>query len=81
MPFYIRNDEAGRLAEEYRALTGLSSKSDAVIDALRRAIADRRDVIPLAERVETVIEIGRRLGPCDPAFDMKRFSDELSGED
>lgn len=80
MPFYIRNDEAGRLAEEYRALTGLPSKSDAVIAALRRAIADRRDASPLAERVEAVVEAARRLGPHDPAFDMKRFSDELSGE-
>ena len=80
MPLYIKDDEVDALAAELQSLSGTRSKTEAVRSALQNEIKRKRKEIPLAERIAKLQEKVRKLGPGDPDFDMKKFSDELSGD-
>ena len=81
MPLYIRDDEVDKLAAEVQALTGARTKTDAVKTALRHEIERVRRRAPLSERLEPIWAIVDAIGPVDPDFDMKAFTDEMWGED
>lgn len=80
MAMHIRGEEIDQLAEEYQKLTGAKTKADAVRSALRRAIREETERAPLCERVGSFQDDLAALGRIDPAFDMKRFTDEMWGE-
>ena len=80
MPLYIRDDQVDALAVELQAVTGAPSKTEAVRVALQHELERNRAKMPLLERIAAIQEKVRRLGPRDPDFDMKKFSDELSGD-
>ena len=80
MPLYIRDDEVDRLAAVVQKLTGAATKTEAVKAALKHEIENVRNRVPLSKRLEAAKEIARSIGPRDPAFDMKSFTDEMWGD-
>lgn len=80
MPLYIRDDEVDALANELQTLSGTVTKTEAVRSALRNEIKRKRAEVPLIERIKKIQDRVAAMGPSDPNFDMKKFSDELSGD-
>ncbi len=77
MPLYIENDEVDRLAIEAQNLTGAPTKTEAVRQALEHEIARARQALPLRARIEAAVAKAHAMGPGDPNFDMKQFTDEM----
>ncbi|WP_299568029.1 MULTISPECIES: type II toxin-antitoxin system VapB family antitoxin [Roseobacteraceae] len=77
MPLYIRDDKVDELAEQVMQATGAKTKTDAVRQALQAALAAKLDKIPLADRIAPIQARLAALGPVDPDFDMKSFTDEM----
>jgi antitoxin VapB len=77
MALYIRDPEVDDLVAEVQRLRNTATKTEAVKTALKKDIEAAKAEVPLSERLEKVIEMARKLGPRDPDFDMKKFSDEL----
>ena len=77
MPLYIREDDVAALAVEVQAMTGASTKTEAVRLALQHEIERHRKSTPLRERLAKATALAEAIGPVDPAFDMKVFTDAL----
>lgn len=77
MPLYIRDNEVDALAAELQAVSGATNKTEAVRTALLHELERNRAKVPLSERLARLQARVAELGPLDPDFDMKRFSDEL----
>jgi len=77
MPLYIRDDDVDALAVELQIKTGVSTKTEAVRNALRHELDRIASETPLRERLAALREKARTLGLPNPDFDMKRFSDGL----
>ena len=80
MPLYIKDNEVDALAAELQSVSGARSKTEAVRTALQNEIKRKRKEIPLIERIKEIQDRVAALGPGDPDFDMKKFSDDLSGD-
>ena len=81
VPLYIRDDEVDELATQVQALTGARTKTDAVKAALQHEIERIRRRAPLQEPLKPIWAMVDAIGPVDPNLDMKKFTDELWGED
>lgn len=77
MPLYIKDPVVAEMAEELRKLTSARSKTEAVRQALRSALEAATERPTKAQGLREAIAIARRIGPFDPDFDQKRFSDEM----
>lgn len=77
MSMHIRGDEIIELAETYERLCGAPSKAEAVRIALRKAIAAEKAKKPLKDQIAPLQDELAALGPFDPSFDMKAFTDEM----
>ena len=77
MPLFIRDDEVDALADELKRVTKAPSKTDAVRRALRDALERETSKQSLMERLAPVLAEADAMGPTDPDFDMKRFTDEM----
>ena len=80
MPLYIRDDTVDDLAVRFMKLTGAKSKTDAVRNALMAQLKAEANRKPLLDRLESILERADNLGPGDPDFDMKAFTDDLWDE-
>lgn len=80
MPLYIRDDEVDALAVKVQAMTGAPTKTEAVRLALQHEIERNRKATPLRERLAKAQALAQEIGPLDPAFDMKAFTDSLWDE-
>lgn len=80
MPLYIRDDEVAKLARELQKATRAPTLTEAVRTALQHEMERARGATPLAQRIRRYQEQVAAAGPDDPAFDMKRFTDEMWGE-
>lgn len=80
MALYIRDPEVDALAEEVRRLTRAKTKTEAVRDALEARLAQARSAAPGPARFARSLAMADALGPGDPEFDMKAFTDELWGD-
>jgi antitoxin VapB len=80
MALFIRDAEVDALAEEVRKLTKAKTKTDAVRDALRTRLAEARRTLPIHERLARAKALGDAMGPNDPEFDMKTYTDEMWGD-
>lgn len=80
MPLYIRDDGVAALAEQVRKALGAATKTEAVKTALLRELEHARAKPSLGERLAPAIALARSIGPKDPAFDMKAFTDEMWDE-
>lgn len=80
MALFIRDPEVDALAEEIRRITKAKTKTEAVRSALQARLAEARRAMPLRERLARSKALADAMGPSDPAFDMKTYSDEMWGE-
>ncbi len=77
MALYIKDQKVDDLAAKVQKLTGAKSKTEAVRECLEEKV---RFIEANAKRLPTLDELRARvaaMGPSDPDFDMKKFSDEL----
>lgn len=81
MPLYIRDDEVAQLAEELKVVTGASNKTEAVRTALKDALERNEKLLSFQERIRAIQDRVAAIGERDPDFDMKKFSDEMWGDD
>ncbi len=79
MALFIRDARVEALAEEVRKATNARSKTEAVRNALTAQLAATRRALPLRERLKRSQAMADALGPFDPDFDMKAFTDEMWG--
>lgn len=77
MPLYIRDDKVDDLATRFMKLSGAKTKTEAVRMALTAQLAAEQARKPLLDRLEPLLQRADALGPSDPEFDMKRFTDEM----
>jgi len=78
MALYIRDDAVDALAVELQRLTGASTKTEAVRQALQTALDDKRSEIPLVERLRQIRAEAAAAGLVpNPNFDQKAFFDEM----
>ncbi len=80
MALFIRNAEVDALAEEVRKLTKAKTKTEAVRRALEAQLAQARRAAPLEDRLARAKALADAIGPSDPGFDMKAYTDEMWGE-
>jgi antitoxin VapB len=80
MALFIRDPEVDALAEELRRLTKAKTKTEAVRRALEAQLAQARRTLPAKERFARSKILADAMGPSDPTFDMKAYSDEMWGE-
>ena len=81
MPLYIRDNDVDALAGQLQKAMKAPSKTEAVRTALANELERNRARTPLMERIKKLQEEVRDLGPRDPNFDMKRFTDEMWEDD
>ena len=80
MALFIRDPEVAALAEEVRRVTKARTKTEAVRSALQARLAEVRRALPLRDRLARSKSLADALGPSDPGFDMKAYTDEMWGE-
>lgn len=80
MALFIRDAEVDALAEEVRKLTKARTKTEAVRQALQTQLAQARQALPVKDRLARSKALADAMGPSDPTFDMKAYSDEMWGE-
>lgn len=80
MALYIRDPEVDALAEEVRKATRAKTKTDAVRAALQAQLVRSRQALTGPERFARSLALADALGPADPDFDMKAYTDELWGD-
>lgn len=80
MALFIRDAEVDALAEEVRKLTKARTKTEAVRQALQDQLARARRALPLKTRLARSKTLADAMGPSDPGFDMKYYTDEMWGD-
>ena len=80
MSLYIRDNDVDALAKQVQQVIKAPNKTEAVRIALRNELERARQIIPLKERVKKYQQAARALGPDNPNFDMKKFTDEMWGD-
>ena len=80
MSLYIRDNDVDALAKEVQKVIKAPNKTEAVRIALRNELERAKQVMPLKERVKKYQAAARALGPDNPNFDMKKFTDEMWGD-
>ncbi|SIT58755.1 conserved hypothetical protein [Mesorhizobium prunaredense] len=76
MPLYIRDKEVDALATKLQHEINAASKTEAVRIALLHELERNHARKPLRDRIAVLQEKCAALGPSDPTFDMKAFTDE-----
>lgn len=79
MALYIRDNEVDVLARQVQDATNAPSKTEAVRIALQNELERVRKAVPLEVRIGQIQDAVKTMGQEDPDFDMKAFTDELSG--
>ncbi|WP_421915057.1 type II toxin-antitoxin system VapB family antitoxin [Mesorhizobium sp.] len=79
MPLYVKDREVDRLVLEVQRLTKAPSKAEAVRRALTHEIERARGKQSVSERLVEAVRMAGEIGADHPNFDMKAYSDELSG--
>jgi len=80
IPLYIRDDSVDTLAAKVQAATGVRTKTEAVRLALEHELTRIAAAKSFDERNVGVMAMADALGPSDPAFDMKAYTDEMWGD-
>lgn len=80
MPLYIRDSSVDALAGELQIAIKAPSKTEAVRIALQHELDRTRQELPIRRRLAKALELADAMGPGDPAFSMKAFTDEMWDE-
>ena len=79
MPLYIRDNGVDELAGELQVALKAASKTEAVRIALRHELDRTRQELPIRQRLAKALELADAIGPADPEFSMKAFTDDMWG--
>ena len=77
MALYIRDPEVDALAEAVQKATNAPTKTEAVRKALKAELARARTGKTIREKLAEAVALADAMGPSDPDFDMKAFTDEM----
>ncbi|PZN98279.1 MAG: histidinol dehydrogenase [Hyphomicrobiales bacterium] len=77
MPLYIRDDQVDELATKLQHLTGTTTKTQVVRQALEREISRLEAARPLEELIAKSMALADAMGAGESDFDMKAFTDEM----
>lgn len=77
MSLYVRDDDVRQLAERLKEASGAKTVTEAVRMALRHELERVGDSLPMDARLDKALSLADAMGPTDPTFDEKRFSDNL----
>ena len=80
MALYIRDETVDDLAKQLAKVTA-QSKTAAVREALETRLAEISDKTPLLQRIRPILQQMDDIGPVDPEFNMKEFTDDMWGEE
>lgn len=80
MPLFIKDDAVDDLAKQYQKLIGADTKTEAVRDSLRKSLEALKQEKTLTERIAAIQDKADALGPSDPDFNLKKFTDEMWGD-
>jgi antitoxin VapB len=80
MALYIRDEDVDRLASELQQISKAPTKTEAVRRALENELARARKTLPVEDKLAKARAIADAMGPGDPKFDMKAFTDEMWGD-
>lgn len=80
MALFIRDSEVDALAEEVRRITKAKTKTEAVRHALQAQLVAARRALPLRDRLARSRALADAMGPGNPDFDMKAYTDEMWGD-
>lgn len=80
MPLYVRDNDVDAMATELQGLLNARTKTEAVRAALRREIDRLRGKVTVHDRLARARAKAQEIGPGDPDFDMKRYTDEMWGD-
>jgi antitoxin VapB len=80
MPLYIKDQDVADLARQVQIATKAKSLTDTVRTALQKEIIQIEKAQTLEEKLAPIKAMVAALGPSDPNFDMKKFTDEMWGE-
>ncbi len=81
MALYIKDEAVDDLAIRFQQATGAASKTAAVRKALQDGLAALQRKQPLMVRIAALQSQADKIGPADPNFDQKEFSDGLLSDD
>lgn len=80
MSLFIRDPRVDALAEEVRRLSHTRTKTEAVRQALQARLDEIRRAQPIGDRLQRARGLVAAMGPKDPTFDMKTFTDAMWDE-
>lgn len=80
MALFIRDAEVDALAEEVRRVTKAKTKTEVVRRALQAQLVEARRAMPLRDRLARSKTLADAMGPSDPRFDMKVYTDGMWGD-
>ncbi len=80
MPIFIKDPQADILLKNVLQASGERSKTKAIVTALRHELERMNAAVPASKRLASIQKDFAALGEADRSFDMKKFSDEMSGQ-
>lgn len=80
MPLYVKDNDVAAMATELQHLLKAPSKAEALRQALRNEIERQKSKVPLRERIARLQRRVAALGPTDPDFDRKKYTDDMWGD-
>ncbi|WJH40474.1 type II toxin-antitoxin system VapB family antitoxin [Aliirhizobium terrae] len=77
MPLFVRDEEIAEMTVELQQLLNAPTKTEALRTALRHELERTRARVPMRDRLAKARAMADAIGPSNPKFDQKAFSDEL----
>jgi antitoxin VapB len=77
MPLFVRDAEISDMTLELQHLLKAPTKTEALRTALKHELERTRAKLPMRERLAKARATADAIGPSDPSFDQKAFTDEL----
>jgi antitoxin VapB len=79
VPLYVKDDDVLAMANELQKLMRARSKADAVRTALRHELERARGKLTIRDRLARAMAKAEEIGPANPDFDMKKYTDDMWG--
>lgn len=77
MALFIRGEAVDDLVDKVMQVTNAKTKTEAVRRALQLQLKTINQTRPLLERIRDIQSQADAIGPVDPRFNMKTFSDDM----
>jgi antitoxin VapB len=77
MALFVRDPEVDQLAVELQRLTHAPTKTQAIKTALQAQLRHLKRQQPVSQRIARACQLADAMGPNNPNFDVKTFTNEL----